>query len=78
MRIKRICGGSYSLKFDKEIDIEKILEFFKEYSIVFKSSDSVKIKKDKKEIMIFKYGEMLFYNFEEDEVRKIAENLKNV
>lgn len=78
MKIKRICGGSFSLKFDKEIDVEKILGFFKDYLIVFKSSESVKIKKDKKEIMIFKYGEILFYNFEEDEVRKIAENLKNV
>jgi len=78
MKIEEICGGVISLKFEKELNLEKISKFFRGFEIVYKSQDSIKLKKDKKEVMIFKHGEILFYNFEKKEVLNIAENLKNV
>jgi len=78
MRIEEICGGLISLKFEKELDLEKISNFFKEFEIIYKSQGSIKLKKERKEVMIFKHGEILFYNFEKKEILSIAENLKNV
>ncbi|MEM0324893.1 MAG: hypothetical protein QW678_02920 [Candidatus Aenigmatarchaeota archaeon] len=78
MKLREICGGAFSLKFDKEIEIEKIANLFKDYKVVIKNEDSIKLSKKEKEILIFKYGEILFYNFKKDEIFEILEIIKNV
>jgi len=78
MKIREICGGVISLNLEKEIDLQKLSEFFKDFSVIFKSNDSIKLKKESKEILAFRYGEILFYNFGKEEVLDIANNLSNI
>jgi len=78
MKIREICGGAISLNLGREIDLQKLSEFFKDFSVVYKSKDSIKLKKENKEILAFKYGEILFYGFGKEEVLNIANDLNNI
>ncbi|MEM0476341.1 MAG: hypothetical protein QW367_01720 [Candidatus Aenigmatarchaeota archaeon] len=78
VKIKEICGGAISIKLDKEIEIEKLIAIFNDYDVVYKSKDSLKLKKDKKEMLVFKYGEILLYNFDKNEINLIIEKMQNV
>jgi len=78
MKIREICGGVISLNLGREIDLQKLSEFFKDFSVVYKSRDSVKLKKENKEVLAFRYGEILFYGFRKEEVSNIANSLNNI
>jgi len=78
MKIREICGGVISLNLEREIDLQKLSELFKDFSVTYKSRDSVKLKKENKEILAFRYGEILFYGFGKEEVLNIANNLNNI
>ncbi|MEM5830518.1 MAG: hypothetical protein QXL82_03360 [Candidatus Aenigmatarchaeota archaeon] len=78
VKIKEICGGAISIKLDKEIEIEKFREIFAEYEVIYKSKESLKLKKDRKEMLVFKYGEILLYNFDKNEINSIIEKIQNV
>ncbi len=75
-KIKEICGGSIiSLKLDKEINLKEVLKFFEGFEIVFESKDSLKVKKGNKEALIFSNGEIIFTNFDKNEIIEIAKKI---
>ncbi len=72
--IFKLCGmNNLSVKFDKEFTdefINSLLEKFSDFDIKDRKEDSIWLKQKEKDIVIYKYGEILFLGFSEEEVRK--------
>jgi len=65
--------NNLSVKFDKEFTdefINSLLEKFSDFDIKDRKEDSIWLKQKEKDIVIYKYGEILFLGFSEEEVRK--------
>jgi len=74
-RISKLCGmNNLSVRFDKEFDnefIDKLIKILNNFEIKEKNDDSIWLKSEEKDVLIYKYGEILFLGFSEDDVKNI-------
>jgi len=73
--INKLCGmNNLSVRFDKEFDnefINKLISLLNNFEIKEKSNDSVWLKSEEKDVLIYKYGEIVFLGFSEEDVKNI-------
>jgi len=73
--ISKLCGmNNLSVRFDKEFDdefIDKLIKILNNFEIKEKNDDSIWLKLGEKDVLIYKYGEILFLGFSEDDVKNI-------
>ena len=73
--ISKLCGmNNLSVRFDKEFDnefIDKLIKILNNFEIKEKNDDSIWLKSEEKDVLIYKYGEILFLGFSEDDVKNI-------
>ena len=73
--INKLCGmNNLSVRFDKEFDnefIDKLISLLNNFEIKEKSNDSVWLKSEEKDVLIYKYGEIVFLGFSEEDVKNI-------
>ena len=66
--------NNLSVRFDKEFDdkfIDKLIKILNNFEIKEKNDDSIWLKSEEKDVLIYKYGEILFLGFSEDDVKNI-------
>ena len=73
--INKLCGmNNLSVRFDKEFDdefINKLISLLNNFEIKEKSNDSIWLKSEEKDVLIYKYGEIVFLGFSEEDVKNI-------
>jgi len=76
--INKLCGmNNLSVRFDKEFDnefIDKLVKILNNFEIK-ENEDSVWLKSEEKDILIYKYGEIIFLGFSEDDVKNILDKV---
>lgn len=78
-KIYQLCGKKdYNVKFDREIDLDKVKELFNGFNEIERSKDMIGLKKDDKRVYIFSYGEILFLNFDIKEIEEILKMIENI
>jgi uncharacterized Rmd1/YagE family protein len=79
--INKLCGiNNLSVKFDKELDnefIDKLIKILNNFEIKEKSNDSIWLKLEEKDVLIYKYGEIIFLGFSEEDVKNILDKALN-
>ena len=77
--INKLCGmNNLSVRFDKEFDdefIDKLIKILNNFEIKEKNKDSIWLKSEEKDILIYKYGEIIFLGFSEDDVKNILDKV---
>jgi len=77
--INKLCGmNNLSVRFDKEFDnefIDKLIKILNNFEIKEKSNDSIWLKSEEKDILIYKYGEIIFLGFSEDDIKNILDKV---
>jgi len=73
--INKLCGiNNLSVRFDKEFDdefINKLIKILNNFEIRERNSDSIWLKSEEKDVLIYKHGEILFLGFSEEDVKNI-------
>ncbi len=78
-KINKLCGiNDYSVTFNKKIEIKRLLELFKDYKVLEANEDMARLSKDDKKLFIYSYGEIVFINFEESEVKDICDRIEKL
>jgi uncharacterized Rmd1/YagE family protein len=77
--INKLCGmNNLSVRFDKELDnefINKLIKILNNFEIRDKNDDSIWLKSEEKDVLIYKYGEIIFLGFSEDDVKNILDKV---
>jgi len=77
--INKLCGmNNLSVRFDKEFDnefIDKLISLLNNFEIKEKSNDSIWLKSEEKDVLIYKYGEIIFLGFSEENVKNILDKV---
>jgi uncharacterized Rmd1/YagE family protein len=77
--INKLCGmNNLSVRFDKEFDdefINKLTKILNNFEIKEKNEDSIWLKSEEKDVLVYKYGEIVFLGFSEDDVRNILDKV---
>jgi uncharacterized Rmd1/YagE family protein len=77
--INKLCGmNNLSVRFDKEFDnefIDKLIKILNNFEIKEKSNDSIWLKSEEKDVLIYKYGEIVFLGFSEEDVKNILDKV---
>jgi uncharacterized Rmd1/YagE family protein len=77
--INKLCGmNNLSVRFDKEFDnefIDKLIKILNSFEIKEKVNDSIWLKSEEKDVLIYKYGEIVFLGFSEDDVKNILDKV---
>jgi uncharacterized Rmd1/YagE family protein len=77
--INKLCGmNNLSVRFDKEFDnefVNKLIKILNNFEIKEKSEDSVWLKSEEKDVLIYKYGEIVFLGFSEEDVKNILDKV---
>jgi uncharacterized Rmd1/YagE family protein len=77
--INKLCGmNNLSVRFDKELDnefINKLIKLLNNFEIRDKNDDSIWLKSEEKDVLIYKYGEIIFLGFSEDDVKNILDKV---
>ncbi len=78
-RINKLCGmNNLSVRFDKKFDdkfINKLISLLNNFEIKEKNEDSIWLKSEEKDILVYKYGEIVFLGFSEDDVKNILDKV---
>ena len=73
--INKLCGiNNLSVRFDKEFDdefINKLIKILNNFEIRERNSDSIWLKSEEKDVLIYKHEEILFLGFSEEDVKNI-------
>jgi len=73
--INKLCGvNNLSVRLDKEFDnefINKLIKILNNFEIKEKNEDSIWLKLEEKDVLIYKYGEIVFLGFSEEDVKNI-------
>ena len=73
--INKLCGmNNFSVRFDKKFDDEflnKLINLLYNFEIKEKNDDSIWLKLEEKDILVYKYGEIVFLGFSEEDVKNI-------
>jgi uncharacterized Rmd1/YagE family protein len=77
--INKLCGiNNFSVRFDKKFDdefINKLISLLNNFEIKEKNEDSVWLKSEEKDMLIYKYGEIVFLGFSEEDVKNILDKV---
>jgi uncharacterized Rmd1/YagE family protein len=77
--INKLCGmNNLSVRFDKEFDnefIDKLISLLNNFEIRDKNDDSIWLKSEEKDVLIYKYGEIVFLGFSENDVKNILDKI---
>ncbi|MEM0379606.1 MAG: hypothetical protein QW038_02730 [Nanopusillaceae archaeon] len=78
-KINKLCGiNDYSVVFDKKIEIDRVLSIFKDYKILEKDHELVRLYNNDKKVLIYSYGEIIFINFYIEEVQRICDEIEKI
>ncbi|MGC9079392.1 MAG: hypothetical protein ACP5G1_01500 [Nanopusillaceae archaeon] len=69
--IYELCGkNDYLVKISKKIDLNSLEEKLKllDFVLIEKNEDSIALKNNEKNILIYSFGEIIFINFSREEV----------
>ncbi|MFP3166979.1 MAG: hypothetical protein RXQ68_00930 [Candidatus Nanopusillus sp.] len=73
--INKLCGiNNLSVRFDENFDdefINKLINLLNNFEIKEKNKDSIWLKLREKDILVYKYGEIVFLGFSEEDVKNI-------
>jgi len=73
--INKLCGmNNFSVRFDKNFDDEflnKLINLLNNFEIKEKNDDSIWLKLEERDILVYKYGEIVFLGFSEEDVKNI-------
>jgi uncharacterized Rmd1/YagE family protein len=79
--INKLCGmNNLSVKFDKEFNnefIDKLIKILNNFEIKERNENSVWLKLEEKDVLIYKYGEIIFLGFSEEDAKKILDKALN-
>jgi len=77
--INKLCGvNNLSVRLDKEFDnefINKLIKILNNFEIKEKNEDSIWLKLEEKDVLIYKYGEIIFLGFSEEDVKNILDKV---
>ena len=77
--INKLCGvNNLSVRLDKEFDnefINKLIKILNNFEIKEKNEDSIWLKLEEKDVLIYKYGEIIFLGFSEEDVKSILDKV---
>jgi uncharacterized Rmd1/YagE family protein len=77
--INKLCGmNNLSVRFDKEFDnefIDKLIKILNNFEIRDKNDYSIWLKSEEKDVLIYKYGEIVFLGFSENDVKNILDKI---
>ena len=75
----KLCGiNNLSVKFDKNFDdefINKLINLLNNFEINEKNKDSIWLKLQEKDILVYRYGEIVFLGFSEEDIKNILNKL---
>jgi len=75
--INKLCGmNNLSVRFDKKFDnefINKLINLLNNFEIKEKNEDSIWLKLGEKDVLVYRYGEIVFLGFSEDDVKNILD-----
>ncbi|MEM1634209.1 MAG: hypothetical protein QW714_00570 [Nanopusillaceae archaeon] len=80
-KINKLCGiNDYSVIFDEKLDIDKVSNFFvkRNYEILEKDQEIARMYYNDKKVLIYYYGEIIFINFNEEEVKNICDEIEKI
>jgi len=66
--------NNFSVRFDKNFDDEflnKLINLLNNFEIKEKNDDSIWLKLEERDILVYKYGEIVFLGFSEEDVKNI-------
>lgn len=73
--INKLCGiNNLSVRFDKNLDdefINRLIKILNNFEIKEKNEDSIWLKLGEKDLLIYRYGEIVFLGFSEEDVKNI-------
>ena len=73
--INKLCGmNNLSVRFDKNLDdefINKLINLLNNFEIKEKNQDSIWLKSEEKDVLVYRYGEIVFLGFSEEDVKNI-------
>ena len=73
--INKLCGiNNLSVRFDKKFDdefINKLINLLNNFEIKEKNEDSIWLKSEEKDVLVYRYGEIVFLGFSEEDVKNI-------
>jgi len=73
--INKLCGiNNLSVRFDKNLDdefINKLINLLNNFEIKEKNDDAIWIKLGEKDLLVYRYGEIVFLGFSEEDVKSI-------
>jgi uncharacterized Rmd1/YagE family protein len=73
--INKLCGmNNFSVRFDKKFDDEflnKLINLLNNFEIKEKNDDSIWLKLEERDILVYKYGEIVFLGFSEEDIKSI-------
>ncbi|BBL45613.1 hypothetical protein MJ1_0455 [Nanobdella aerobiophila] len=75
-RIYPLCGKKdFSIRFNKNLNIKRLRDYFNDYEIIDESDDTINMRKGEKNILGFSYGEVIFTNFDLEDINKFASSI---
>jgi len=73
--INKLCGiNNLSVRFDKNLDdefINRLINLLNNFEIKEKNQDSIWLKLGEKDLLVYRYGEIVFLGFSEEDVKSI-------
>ena len=73
--INKLCGiNNLSIRFDKNLDdefINRLINLLNNFEIKEKNQDSIWLKLGEKDLLVYRYGEIVFLGFSEEDVKSI-------
>ena len=73
--INKLCGmNNLSVRFDKKFDnefINKLIKLLNNFEIKEKNEDSIWLKSEEKDVLVYRYGEIVFLGFSEEDVKNV-------
>ena len=73
--INKLCGiNNLSVRFDKNLDdefINKLINLLNNFEIKEKNQDSIWLRLGEKDLLVYRYGEIVFLGFSEEDVKSI-------
>jgi len=77
--INKLCGmNNLSVRFDKNFDdefINKLIKILNNFEIKERNNDSIWLKSEEKDVLIYKHGEIIFLGFSEEDVKNILDKV---
>ena len=77
--INKLCGiNNFSVRFDKKFDnefINKLINLLNNFEIKEKNEDSIWLKFREKDVLLYRYGEIIFLGFSEEDIKNILDKV---